>query len=121
MLIWEEKPISGQSRDTGVFASYKGYQIIRRNGAVVPFEPNRVAHAMMRAFMVMHGVLSFAQNICSGWLHGLWRAIKPSKACAHRVTQVAGLDRSLHVTPQQGWFKPLRFFGSNKPDMRNAP
>jgi ribonucleoside-diphosphate reductase alpha chain len=31
------------------------YQIIRRNGAVVPFEPNKVAIAMMKAFLAVHG------------------------------------------------------------------
>ncbi|MFL6691447.1 MAG: ribonucleoside-diphosphate reductase subunit alpha, partial [Ramlibacter sp.] len=31
------------------------YQIIRRNGAVVPFEPNKVAVAMMKAFLAVHG------------------------------------------------------------------
>ncbi|OYU44395.1 MAG: hypothetical protein CFE44_13185, partial [Burkholderiales bacterium PBB4] len=27
------------------------YQIIRRNGGVVPFEPNKIAVAMMKAFL----------------------------------------------------------------------
>src|SRR3954468_14158348 len=31
------------------------YQIIRRNGAVVPFEPNKVAVALMKAFLAVHG------------------------------------------------------------------
>ena len=31
------------------------YQIIRRNGAVVPFEPNKIAVAMMKAFLAVHG------------------------------------------------------------------
>jgi ribonucleoside-diphosphate reductase alpha chain len=31
------------------------HQIIRRNGAVVPFEPNKVAIAMMKAFLAVHG------------------------------------------------------------------
>ena len=31
------------------------YQIIRRNGAVVPFEPNKVTVAMMKAFLAVHG------------------------------------------------------------------
>lgn len=31
------------------------YQIIRRNGAVVPFEPNKIAIAMMKAFLAVHG------------------------------------------------------------------
>jgi ribonucleoside-diphosphate reductase alpha chain len=31
------------------------YQIIRRNGAVVPFEPNKIAIALMKAFLAVHG------------------------------------------------------------------
>ncbi|MEY2953435.1 MAG: hypothetical protein RLZZ401_1522, partial [Pseudomonadota bacterium] len=31
------------------------YQIIRRNGAVVGFEPSKIAVAMMKAFLAVHG------------------------------------------------------------------
>ncbi len=31
------------------------YQIIRRNGAVVPFAPDKIAVAMMKAFLAVHG------------------------------------------------------------------
>ena len=33
----------------------QGYQIIRRNGAVVSFEPNKIAVALMKAFLAVHG------------------------------------------------------------------
>lgn len=51
-------PSTPQSRD--VAGSPAGnalahYQIIRRNGAVVPFEPNKIAIAMMKAFLAVHG------------------------------------------------------------------
>ena len=36
-------------------AVYAGYQIIRRNGAVVSFEPNKIAVALMKAFLAVHG------------------------------------------------------------------
>jgi ribonucleoside-diphosphate reductase alpha chain len=39
----------------GVENSFSHYQIIRRNGAVVPFEPNKIAVAMMKAFLAVHG------------------------------------------------------------------
>jgi ribonucleoside-diphosphate reductase alpha chain len=35
--------------------NYAGYQIIRRNGAVVGFEPNKIAVALMKAFLAVHG------------------------------------------------------------------
>ncbi len=31
------------------------YQIMRRNGAVVAFEPSKIAVAMMKAFLAVHG------------------------------------------------------------------
>ena len=34
---------------------FNNYQIIRRNGSVVPFEPNKIAVAMMKAFLAVHG------------------------------------------------------------------
>src|SRR5688500_12961277 len=38
-----------------VAASLAQYQIIRRNGAVVPFAPDKIAIAMMKAFLAVHG------------------------------------------------------------------
>ncbi|WP_440109863.1 ribonucleoside-diphosphate reductase subunit alpha [Acidovorax sp. BL-A-41-H1] len=35
--------------------AFANYQIIRRNGAVVPFEPQKIAVAMMKAFLAVHG------------------------------------------------------------------
>ena len=35
--------------------SLNNYQIIRRNGAVVSFEPSKIAVAMMKAFLAVHG------------------------------------------------------------------
>ena len=43
-----------QSADRTV-GSLSHYQIMRRNGAVVPFEPNKIAVAMMKAFLAVHG------------------------------------------------------------------
>ena len=34
---------------------YGSYQIIRRNGAVVAFEPHKISVAMMKAFLAVHG------------------------------------------------------------------
>jgi len=36
-------------------SAYQGYQIIRRNGSVVVFEPNKIAVALMKAFLAVHG------------------------------------------------------------------
>ncbi|MDY0743265.1 ribonucleoside-diphosphate reductase subunit alpha [Paucibacter sp. R3-3] len=36
-------------------SAYQAYQIIRRNGAVVSFEPSKIAVALMKAFLAVHG------------------------------------------------------------------
>ena len=41
--------------DNGGVNHLAHYQIIRRNGAVVSFEPNKIAVAMMKAFLAVHG------------------------------------------------------------------
>ncbi|WP_096664500.1 ribonucleoside-diphosphate reductase subunit alpha [Polaromonas sp. AET17H-212] len=49
-------PAAQQSPASSAHASSLAhYQIIRRNGAVVPFEPNKIAVAMMKAFLAVHG------------------------------------------------------------------
>jgi ribonucleoside-diphosphate reductase alpha chain len=40
---------------TATSSALANYQIIRRNGAVVPFEPNKIAIALMKAFLAVHG------------------------------------------------------------------
>src|SRR5256885_3288519 len=46
---------AGATPATPASSAYQGYQIIRRNGAVVAFEPNKVAVALMKAFLAVHG------------------------------------------------------------------
>ncbi len=51
-------PATQQQQDTAGSPTGQNlahYQIIRRNGAVVPFEPNKIAIAMMKAFLAVHG------------------------------------------------------------------
>ena len=49
-------PVSTAAIPASAAASaYQGYQIIRRNGAVVAFEPNKIAVALMKAFLAVHG------------------------------------------------------------------
>ncbi|HXE49045.1 MAG TPA: ribonucleoside-diphosphate reductase subunit alpha [Ramlibacter sp.] len=50
--------ITGRADDTAGSAAANAladYQIIRRNGAVVPFEPSKISVAMMKAFLAVHG------------------------------------------------------------------
>jgi ribonucleoside-diphosphate reductase alpha chain len=52
-------PMSGSQPNAGAHqalaSAYAGYQIIRRNGSVVAFEPNKIAVALMKAFLAVHG------------------------------------------------------------------
>ena len=45
----------GDAQTLASNAMLASYQIIRRNGAVVPFEPNKIAVALMKAFLAVHG------------------------------------------------------------------
>jgi ribonucleoside-diphosphate reductase alpha chain len=45
----------GNTNANSHVSAFTQYQIIRRNGAVVPFEPNKIAVAMMKAFLAVHG------------------------------------------------------------------
>jgi len=44
-----------QTQENTAVTPLNNYQIIRRNGAVVPFEPSKIAVAMMKAFLAVHG------------------------------------------------------------------
>ncbi len=51
------------------------YQIIRRNGAVVPFEPNKIAIALMKAFLAVHGTQGAASASVRETVDGLTQTV----------------------------------------------
>ena len=60
----------------GVAASaFAGYQILRRNGAVVSFEPNKIAVALMKAFLAVHGTQGAASASVRETVDGLTEAV----------------------------------------------
>jgi ribonucleoside-diphosphate reductase alpha chain len=59
----------------GQTTPYSQYQIIRRNGAVVPFEPNKIAVAMMKAFLAVHGTQGAASASVRETVDGLTQAV----------------------------------------------
>jgi len=66
-------PVSGtEAPATHAFAHY---QIIRRNGAVVPFEPNKIAVAMMKAFLAVHGTQGAASASVRETVDGLTQQV----------------------------------------------
>ncbi|MDO8904167.1 ribonucleoside-diphosphate reductase subunit alpha [Hydrogenophaga sp.] len=48
-------PVSLKPSSGSASAAFSHYQIIRRNGAVVSFEPSKIAVALMKAFLAVHG------------------------------------------------------------------
>ena len=49
------QPTATQASRAQTQEALSHYQIIRRNGAVVPFAPNKIAVALMKAFLAVHG------------------------------------------------------------------
>ncbi|RZI82674.1 MAG: ribonucleoside-diphosphate reductase subunit alpha [Rubrivivax sp.] len=52
-------------------SAYAAYQIIRRNGAVVSFEPSKIAVALMKAFLAVHGTQGAASASVRETVDGL--------------------------------------------------
>ncbi|HRI17057.1 MAG TPA: ATP cone domain-containing protein, partial [Burkholderiaceae bacterium] len=61
----------GVAVPAGAASIYAGYQIIRRNGAVVSFEPNKIAVALMKAFLAVHGTQGAASASVRETVDGL--------------------------------------------------
>src|SRR5882672_10957169 len=65
-------PVQAVAAESKASASvYQGYQIIRRNGAVVSFEPNKIAVALMKAFLAVHGTQGAASASVRETVDGL--------------------------------------------------
>ena len=47
--------ITGVPQETSAMTNYGQYKVIRRNGSVVAFEPNKIAVAMTKAFIAVEG------------------------------------------------------------------
>jgi ribonucleoside-diphosphate reductase alpha chain len=56
-------------------SNFPGYQIIRRNGAVVAFEPNKITVALMKAFLAVHGTQGAASASVRETVEGLTDAV----------------------------------------------
>jgi ribonucleoside-diphosphate reductase alpha chain len=67
----------------GSNSAYQGYQILRRNGAVVAFEPSKIAVALMKAFLAVHGTQGAAsasvRETVDGLTEGVVRALVRSR------------------------------------------
>ena len=125
MIVWKtDEPASST-----VFAHY---QIIRRNGAVVPFEPSRIAEAM-KAFLAVHGTLTDRERrkiLCQGLIFSFFERVTDWR-CQIRLLALdfkrAMLVQGAHAQGNAGTVAPLGanvgrgFFSAAKPNLRNAP
>ena len=66
---------SGQSSTTLASSTLANYQIIRRNGSVVAFEPHKIAVAMMKAFLAVHGTQGAASASVRETVDSLTQAV----------------------------------------------
>lgn len=77
------KPDTVPDSSIAPFVSYPDYKVIRRNGAVVAFEPSKVSIAMTKAFLAISGVrgrplpgfANWSRNLRSRSL-GHWCAVR---------------------------------------------
>jgi len=68
-------PRSSSAPTGAAVSAYQGYQIIRRNGAVVSFEPNKIAVALMKAFLAVHGTQGAASASVRETVDGLTESV----------------------------------------------
>jgi len=122
MLTWDEF-----EEPNGVPMSH--YQIIGRNGAVVLFEPNKIAIAMMKALIAVHGTCTFiggpaflSGNLPSALLSAAaifkrWIFATASSTKQH----LFALSKSVGATIKLQPGKASGFFSASKANQRNAP
>ncbi|ALT79887.1 ribonucleotide-diphosphate reductase subunit alpha [Paucibacter sp. KCTC 42545] len=63
------------SHGQGQASAYLAYHILRRNGAVVSFEPSKIAVALMKAFLAVHGTTGAASASVRETVDGLTEAV----------------------------------------------
>ena len=67
--------ISDRGTDLPMTSALAHYQIIRRNGSVVAFEPHKIAVAMMKAFLAVHGTQGAASASVRETVDSLTQAV----------------------------------------------
>ena len=68
-------PLPTPSAPAAAASAYAAYQIIRRNGAVVSFEPSKIAVALMKAFLAVHGTQGAASASVRETVDGLTETV----------------------------------------------
>ncbi|RQO62678.1 ribonucleoside-diphosphate reductase subunit alpha [Paucibacter sp. KBW04] len=68
----QQGPVSASQ---GASSAFLAYHILRRNGAVVSFEPSKIAVALMKAFLAVHGTTGAASASVRETVDGLTEAV----------------------------------------------
>src|SRR5688500_11668831 len=76
-------PIIGEETPQAVAERYADYKIIRRNGAVVGFEPDKIAVAMTKAFLAVSGNTAAASASVREKVHALTQNVVQSLMRRH--------------------------------------
>ena len=120
--------------DTGQWAAdpsgyaYQGYQIIRRGGAVVGFEPNRISAALMHAFLSLSArVQPCIASVCASGdgsielSYAEWQ--KLMARLGRRLAGIWTLSMPLRTSSlrRSTGRRARAFFCSQKVNGRNAP
>ncbi|MFY7867814.1 ribonucleoside-diphosphate reductase subunit alpha [Roseateles sp.] len=66
---------AGQASSSTLQTAFQAYHILRRNGAVVSFEPSKIAVALMKAFLAVHGTSGAASASVRETVDGLTEAV----------------------------------------------
>ena len=116
MLIWTESEIS--LNQMGAKQTLAHYQIVRRYGSVVPFEPSKIADALMKAFLGVYRI-STEQNKFRQKLrqYANWITIHLNS----RKYPAQGRFLPKNEIAQFALFRSNGFFFSGKTNLRNAP
>ena len=124
MLVWIDGP-SGPSAP----AAPNHYAIIRRNGNLVPFEPQLIAQAMMKAFLAVHqtmrtgstwNTLSFLRNTLSSRV-SQWYSHERLEVRLAKMGGVACIRARCRDNTVLRDGAASGFFSAAKPNLRNAP
>ena len=66
---------AGHAAPSTLQTAFHAYHILRRNGAVVSFEPSKIAVALMKAFLAVHGTSGAASASVRETVDGLTEAV----------------------------------------------
>ncbi|WP_310459900.1 hypothetical protein [Sphaerotilus sp.] len=110
-------------------SAYAGYLIIRRNGAVVAFEPHKIAVAMMKAFLAIRSnptcrakppSFGLLASRLIKWGVNTEQEQVPELLRRHTLPRMKSTPGN-GLTQSQAGFRSCGFFSQAKVNGRNAP